>query len=280
MVGVSVGVRAPRAAAAAILWPVWHSPGAPGGGRRERRRPDPQRNADAKSVALVISANDAQGGKNADEADWIVNYVIPEFTKQMAARGVTAQVTFQPSGVDDEQFKTRLSLDMRTGGGADIVTLDGIWVGEFADAGYVRPLADVVGPDRGFLGRLVRQFRPPCSSWAPTTASGTASRTTPTAESSTSTRSCSPRPGCRPTGSRPAGRTAGRRRQAQGAARGGPDPAQCWYRDGRGATMQGVLPLLAGTGSALRAGGKWQGRHRRGAGRARCLPEGVRRWPR
>ncbi|SFQ59822.1 multiple sugar transport system substrate-binding protein [Amycolatopsis arida] len=106
---------------------------------------DPDRNADATEVNLVISSNAAQGGKNTAEADWIVNYVIPTFTQRMAAEGVTANVTFEPSGVDDEQYKTKLSLDMRSGAGADIVTLDGIWVGEFAQAGYIRPLTDVAG---------------------------------------------------------------------------------------------------------------------------------------
>ena len=107
---------------------------------------DPQRNADAKQVTLTIAGNAAQGGKNARDADWIVNHVIPQFTQQMAAEGVQATVTFVPSGVDDEQYKTRQSLDMRSGAGADIVSLDGIWVGEFAQAGYIRPLEEVAGP--------------------------------------------------------------------------------------------------------------------------------------
>jgi multiple sugar transport system substrate-binding protein len=108
---------------------------------------DPQRNADAETVTLTIAGNSAQGGKNARDADWIVNHVIPRFTEQMAAEGVQATVTFAPSGVDDEQYKTRQSLDMRSGAGADIVALDGIWVGEFAQAGYIRPLEEVVGPE-------------------------------------------------------------------------------------------------------------------------------------
>jgi multiple sugar transport system substrate-binding protein len=107
---------------------------------------DPQRNADAEQITLTITSNAAQGGKNTRDADWIVNYVIPEFTRAMAAEGVQATVTFVPSGVDDEQYKTRQSLDMRSGGGADIIALDGIWVGEFAQAGYIRPLDEVVGP--------------------------------------------------------------------------------------------------------------------------------------
>jgi multiple sugar transport system substrate-binding protein len=111
---------------------------APGGGETGR-------NADAKQVSLTISANAIAGGKNAQEADWITEFVIPEFTAMMAEDGVEADVTFEPSGVDDEDYKTRLALDMSTGKGADIVNLDGIWIGEFAEAGYIAPLTDVVG---------------------------------------------------------------------------------------------------------------------------------------
>jgi len=106
---------------------------------------DPTRNAEADTVTLSISANAITGGKNAAEADWITDYVIPEFTALMEEDGVDVEVTFEPSGVDDEDYKTRLALDLRSGEGADIFTLDGIWVGEFAEAGYIAPLDDVVG---------------------------------------------------------------------------------------------------------------------------------------
>lgn len=106
---------------------------------------DAERNVDAKTISLTIATNAIAGGKNEQEAEWITNYVIPTFTEAMKAKGVTADVTFQPSGVDDEQYKAKLSLDLKTRSGADIVALDGIWVGEFAQAGYIAPLEDVVG---------------------------------------------------------------------------------------------------------------------------------------
>ena len=107
----------------------------------------PTQNAGAKDVALTITSNSIAGGKNADEADWYEKFVIPTFTKQQAAKGVTVKVTFQPSGVDDEQYKTKVALDLKSKAGADIMALDGIWVGEFAQAGYIKPLTDVVGAD-------------------------------------------------------------------------------------------------------------------------------------
>ncbi len=108
---------------------------------------DTARNADATEVSLTIAANAVSGGKNAEEADWIENYVIPTFIDQQAEDGVEVTIEFQSSGVDDEEYKSRIALDLRTGSGADIVSIDGIWVGEFAEAGYIQPLTDVVGGD-------------------------------------------------------------------------------------------------------------------------------------
>jgi multiple sugar transport system substrate-binding protein len=106
---------------------------------------NPSQNAGAKDVTLTITSNSIAGGKNANEADWYTNYVIPTFTKDQKAKGVNVTVTFQPSGVDDEQYKTKIALDLKSKAGADIVALDGIWVGEFAQAGYIKPLDEVVG---------------------------------------------------------------------------------------------------------------------------------------
>jgi len=108
---------------------------------------DSMRNADAKQVTLTITSNAVSGGKNTVEADWITDYVIPTFEAAQKAKGVDTTVKFNPNGVDDEQYKTKISLDLSTGGGGDIVSLDGIWFGEFADADYIEPLDDVVGKD-------------------------------------------------------------------------------------------------------------------------------------
>lgn len=109
---------------------------------------DTKQNEDAKEVTLTITANAVSGGKNSDGADWITNYVIPKFEEAQKAKGVTAKVSFQPNGVDDQAYKTKVSLDLSTGQGADIASIDGIWFGEFADAGYIKPLEDVVGKDK------------------------------------------------------------------------------------------------------------------------------------
>jgi len=96
-------------------------------------------------VTLTITANAITGGKNAAEADWIADWVIPEFEAAMEADGQDVTVEFEPQGVDDENYKTKIALDLQSGEGADIIGMDGIWVGEFAEAGYIEPLADVGG---------------------------------------------------------------------------------------------------------------------------------------
>ncbi len=100
-----------------------------------------------ETVELTITQNAIAGGKNAAAADHIANWIIPQFVAAQKAKGKDVSVKFLPSGVDDEQYKTKLSLDLKSGKGADVIDIDGIWAGEFAEAGYLKPLADVVGPE-------------------------------------------------------------------------------------------------------------------------------------
>lgn len=99
--------------------------------------------APAGKVSLSIMTNAISGGKNAAEADWIANFVIPEFTAAQKAKGVEVEVKYEPQGVDDEDYKTKIALDLSSGKGADILGIDGIWTGEFAQAGYIKPLNQV-----------------------------------------------------------------------------------------------------------------------------------------
>lgn len=96
-------------------------------------------------VTLTITSNAITGGKNAAEADWIADWVIPGFEEAMADEGRDVTVEFEPQGVDDEDYKTKIALDLQSGEGADIFGMDGIWVGEFAEAGYIAPLSEVGG---------------------------------------------------------------------------------------------------------------------------------------
>ncbi len=101
--------------------------------------------ANAKSFTLTISENAVVGGKNDPTARWITQYVIPTFEKQMTAEGKHATIKYDGTGVPDESYQTQIALDFKTGSGPDVVNLDGIWMGEFATAGYLKPLSDLVG---------------------------------------------------------------------------------------------------------------------------------------
>ena len=222
---------------------------------------DPSRNAEAKDVSLTIASNSIAGGKNAAEAAWYADYVIPKFTEMQKAKGVTVTVKFQPSGVDDEQYKAKMALDLKSRSGADIIALDGIWVGEFAEAGYIKPLTDVVGLRGDLLGRLVAdpQGRP-------------GQRVLPGQGVRRPGRYRRPRPVLQQEDLRQ-GRSARadwqpdelagdprRRRQAQvgqrGHRRSRSTPARRWARPRR---CRARSTLLVGTGAEIYQDGKWQG---------------------
>lgn len=100
-----------------------------------------------EAVSVEIAANAVRGGKNDAEAVWIEDYVIPEFEAMMEEAGRDVTVSFNGRGVDDEDFKAQLALDLQSGSGADLMSIDGIWVGEFVEAGYILPLTEAVGPE-------------------------------------------------------------------------------------------------------------------------------------
>ncbi|MEP6631241.1 MAG: ABC transporter substrate-binding protein, partial [Lapillicoccus sp.] len=77
----------------------------------------PTQNASATEVTLTVTSNAIAGGKNAAEADWYASYVIPKFTEAQKAKGVNVTLKFQPSGVDDEQYKAKLALDLKSKSG-------------------------------------------------------------------------------------------------------------------------------------------------------------------
>ncbi|MHB1503009.1 MAG: extracellular solute-binding protein [Acidimicrobiales bacterium] len=97
-------------------------------------------------VTITMSADGIIGGKNASEATWLTKDVIPAFEKMEAAKGRKVTVNFQGTGVSGTDFATQLALDLKSGGGPDVFDLDGPYYGEFVEAGYLKPLSKVVGP--------------------------------------------------------------------------------------------------------------------------------------
>ena len=67
----------------------------------------PTQNASATDVQLTVTSNAIAGGKNAAQADWITDFVIPGFTAFEKAKGINVTVNFQATGVDDEPYKQK-----------------------------------------------------------------------------------------------------------------------------------------------------------------------------
>lgn len=104
-----------------------------------------QRNATAKDVTLSISSNSILGGKNSSGAAWITEWVIPQFIAMEKTKGVTVHVNFIGNGSDDGTALQKTVLNLRTGGGGDLIQIDGTDVGNFADSGLIQPLNAEVG---------------------------------------------------------------------------------------------------------------------------------------
>lgn len=95
---------------------------------------------------ISIIENAAVGGKNNATAEWLTDDVIPAFEEMMREeQGREVSVEFVTTGIDDDDYKSRLALDLRVGEGADLMGFDQFWVAEFHAAGFVAPLREIVG---------------------------------------------------------------------------------------------------------------------------------------
>ncbi|MEJ5229688.1 MAG: extracellular solute-binding protein [Pseudothermotoga sp.] len=87
---------------------------------------------------VTIIANAIKGGKNTQVVDWFGKF-IPNIEEEL---GIDVELI--QTGIKDEDFKARIVLDIKGGGGADILWIDGFWVPEFVEAGYLRPIDDIL----------------------------------------------------------------------------------------------------------------------------------------
>ncbi|EAR51095.1 putative extracellular solute-binding lipoprotein [Oceanicola granulosus HTCC2516] len=96
----------------------------------------------AAAQDLTISCRCVSDGVNSALADWIKESVIPDF--EAANEGVTVSLSEFAGG--DEQLTQQLALDFSTGAGADIAGFDGFLIPNFVEAGLLKPLEELVGP--------------------------------------------------------------------------------------------------------------------------------------
>lgn len=97
------------------------------------------------TIKITVTANSIVGGKNDQGALWITKYVIPKFVAEEKAKGRTVSVTFDGSGAPDEAYESKLALQLKAGDAPDVMAIDGIWLGQFVQAGYLKPLEKALG---------------------------------------------------------------------------------------------------------------------------------------
>lgn len=113
----------------------------------------------SSAATLQIIANGTEGGKNSDEIAYYKNYLKPAFEDYMASQGKDVTLEIIETAVPDEQFKSRIILDIKSGRGADVISFDQFWLASFVKAGLLEPMeyyysdyADWDGWDNYFEG--------------------------------------------------------------------------------------------------------------------------------
>ncbi|MFB6215018.1 MAG: extracellular solute-binding protein, partial [Candidatus Bipolaricaulia bacterium] len=89
---------------------------------------------------LKIITNGVEGGKNAQMVKYYKEFEIPEFEEKMAQQGQKVNVELIETGIPDDRFKARITMDIKAGRGADILGFDQFWLSEFVSAGLLEPL--------------------------------------------------------------------------------------------------------------------------------------------
>lgn len=92
------------------------------------------------TTTLSFILNGVEGGKNSVEVEFMKYYVKPAFEEYMASKGQDVNLEIIETAVPDEQFKTRIILDIKAGRGADVIGFDAFWLASFAKAGLLKPL--------------------------------------------------------------------------------------------------------------------------------------------
>jgi multiple sugar transport system substrate-binding protein len=98
----------------------------------------------AQPPTVSIICRCVAGGVNALLVDWLKQHVFPGFIEKMRAEGREVRVHLTEFGGSDEALRQQYALDLSVG--ADVLAFDGFWVPEFVEAGYLRSLEAVAGP--------------------------------------------------------------------------------------------------------------------------------------
>jgi multiple sugar transport system substrate-binding protein len=80
-------------------------------------------------------------------AAWFNDVVIPSYISQAAENGKTVSVELIDYEFSGEEFREHLAVEFGSDSGTDVATFDGFWIAEFAEAGLLLPLNQVIGEE-------------------------------------------------------------------------------------------------------------------------------------
>jgi len=101
----------------------------------------------AAPTEVSIACRCVEGGVNGSEARWLKQVVIPGYVAVAQAQGRDVAVKLREFAGSAEQMSQQLALDFATGQGADLAEFDGFQIPGFVDAGLLKPLDEVAGPE-------------------------------------------------------------------------------------------------------------------------------------
>ena len=105
----------------------------------------------ADPVELSITCRCVSGGVSSSMADWLKNSVFPAFEAQEKVAGRDVVVKLVEFGGSDEALKQQHALDLKVGGGSDILFFDGFWIPDFVEAELLKPLK-AIAETRSIVG--------------------------------------------------------------------------------------------------------------------------------
>jgi multiple sugar transport system substrate-binding protein len=101
----------------------------------------------APAVTLRFVCRCVRGGVNNNMASWLEDTVFPTFAEKMKAEGREVSATLVPFSETDEKLKEYFKEMLARGGGEDLMNMDGFLVPEFSEAGLIKPLNEIAGPE-------------------------------------------------------------------------------------------------------------------------------------
>lgn len=101
----------------------------------------------AEVVRLTMTCRCVRGDLNSNLVVWFEDSVAPAFEEMLAAEGQPVEIELIPFSDTDEALRDDYRETLAHGEGPDLLVMDGFWIPEFVESGYLEPLDEVAGPE-------------------------------------------------------------------------------------------------------------------------------------